>query len=51
MHIGSNALAAVKRAQPNVNYRHTIYQSVKATMFDEIDFSNEITDKLQAAGK
>lgn len=39
------------RAHPNLNWRHIIYQSVKATGFDEIDFSNKVTDKLQTAGK
>ena len=48
---GSDAIAGVQRAHPNINWRHTVYQSVKATGFDEIDFSNKVTDPLQAAGK
>ena len=39
------------RANPTINWRHIVYQSVKATGFDEIDFSNKVTDKLQEAGK
>lgn len=48
---GSDAIAGVQRAHPNINWRHTVYQSMKAEGFDEIDFSNKITDPLQAAGK
>ena len=48
---GGDALSGIQRAHPNLNWRHTVYQSVKATGFDEIDFSNKVTDMLQEAGK
>ena len=39
------------RALPDVNWRHIINQSFKATGTDELNFDNSVTDGLQAAGK
>lgn len=46
-----DAVAGVKRANPDINFRLEIYQSVKATGTDELTFTTEVTGPLQAAGK
>ena len=48
---GGDATAGVMRALPDVNWRHIINQSFKATGTDELNFDNSVTDGLQAAGK
>ena len=50
-HHNDDAVAGVKRANPNVNWRLEIFQSVKATGRDELTFTPAVTGPLQEAGK
>ena len=49
--IDSNSIAAVGRTHPEINYRHVVNQSKKATGTNELNFSNKVTGPLQETGK
>ena len=51
--IGSDSIAAVKRAHPDINFRHLITETdeAHATGVDELDFTLEITGPMIEAGK
>ena len=48
---GGDTLSAVKRAHPDVNWRHHIIQTKKATGFDELTFDPDVTLPLIEGGK
>lgn len=48
---GSDTYTATKRAHPNINWRHHIVQTKKATGFDELTFDPKVTHPLIKGGK
>ena len=51
IYVGDNAIKGVQRANPDVNWRHHIYQTKKAEGLDELNFAPEITRPLIEMGK
>ena len=48
---GSDVIRAVKRAHPDIHFRHDIIQSKKVEGLDELNFAPEITKPLIETGK
>ena len=51
--IGADSIAAVKRAHPDINFRHLIMENeeARADGFDELDFTLKTTGPMIKAGK
>jgi len=49
--VGSDVVKAVKRAHPDIHWRHHIYQSKKAEGTDELNFEPKVTHPLIEGGK
>ena len=50
-YIGSDVIETVKRAHPDVHWRHSIVQTDKIEGADELNFSQEIVGPLIEGGK
>ena len=51
IYVGSDVVKAVKRAHPDIHWRHHIHQTVKAEGLDELKFGKKITGPLIEGGK
>ena len=51
IYVGTDVIKSVKRAHPDINWRHHIHQTDKAQGFDELSFEPEITKPLIEGGK
>ena len=50
-YVGSDIVAGVMRAHPDIHWRHHIHQTNIATGFDELNFKPEVTHPLIEGGK
>ena len=47
IYVGTDVIKSVKRAHPDINWRHHIHQTDKAQGFDEQSFDPEITKPMR----
>ena len=51
IYVGSDVVKAVKRAHPDIHWRHHIHQTTKAEGLDELSFEPKVTEPLIEGGK